>query len=221
MGKEYIILGCTPSDFIKEHGSSVFNMVDLVGQFRQVCDDYGDPLVMSSKSKAVEFAAKIMYVVGPESRKVKKADGDKVWKFKFMYNLNNKLSVKTAFVCTFKSTNTIPAYNVKENKIILTIKQASLLAIQTLELINEISTASDAKSFLLTPLAGAVFSKDDISQMMGKTKRSLSHSINIINASCQSGGQYLKNSRAATAIIAAIVATRRIVTEPGRFLLYY
>lgn len=44
-----------------------------------------DTLTIDGKSKAVEFCSKIIFEIGPESRNVKKDDGNKVWKFKFSY----------------------------------------------------------------------------------------------------------------------------------------
>jgi len=63
---------------------------------------------------------------------------------------------------------------------------------------------------LLSPLAGSVFSKDDIpkiAQALGATSTRI---VQVINASSQSGGHYLKDSKLHIAIVAAIVATRGV-----------
>jgi hypothetical protein len=58
-------------------------MDELKRQFKKHCPDYMDPLQINKALKAVEFCSKVIYEVGPESRKVKKGTGDKVWKFVF------------------------------------------------------------------------------------------------------------------------------------------
>lgn len=104
--RECIIKGVTPDDFFTKHAAAEINLDDMQATFKSMCEDYMEPLTMESPSKSVEFCSKIIFEIGPESRKVKKSDGDKVWKFKFPYvDDNKKLYVACVFVCTFKSDN--------------------------------------------------------------------------------------------------------------------
>nr|QMP82295.1 nucleocapsid protein [Blattodean phasma-related virus OKIAV239]DAZ90401.1 TPA_asm: nucleocapsid protein [Supella longipalpa bunya-like virus] len=213
--KDYYILGITPDEFIKQHGGAQFDFADLQKRFSQICRDFASAPKKGEKSRALEFASKIIYEVAPDARRVKKAEGDKVWKFHFPYNESGKIVVKTAFVCTFKSES---AGNLSgtANKITLTIKQASLLALVTLCKINNYCGRLDPPTNLLTPLAGAVFSKDDISKIAGRVRKTVAEVTNIINSSCQSGGQYLDDSDTAVAAIASIVATSNMKDEAQR-----
>nr|QXV86665.1 MAG: nucleocapsid protein [Tibet bird virus 1] len=210
--KDYIILGITPEDFIKKHGSVQFDFEKLTKEFKKICYDYLDPLMQGVASRAVEFCSKMLYEVGPESRQVKKKDGDKVWKFDFIYkdNATGKVIIKVAFVCTFKDDKNEYIPEATTDKIVLTVKHASLLAINTLELINQIALTMTPEVVLLTPLAGAVYSKDDLAALATELQIGKIDAINIINASCQSGGHFLKNSRMHCAVVAAIVATRNV-----------
>lgn len=71
----------------------------------------------------------------------------------------------------------------------LSVKHANLLAIDTLNRLNKISLNMNNPVPLLTPLAGAFFSKDDIGKVANALGLGTEQAINMINASCQSGGQ--------------------------------
>uniref|UniRef100_A0AAT9JEX4 Nucleocapsid protein n=1 Tax=Blattella germanica phasmavirus 1 TaxID=3133448 RepID=A0AAT9JEX4_9VIRU len=205
VAKTFTILGMTPDEFIKLHGGAQFDFDEIIMEFTKRCRDFMDPLEMHTRNMSVEFASIIIYNIGPESRRIKKKDGDKTWIFQFPYN-DNGLKVETVFVSTFKASQ--PKSNPK--KLILTVKQASLLSIMTLHKINNLLGQVDDPQYMLTPLAGAVFSKDDIAEISAIVRMTQSTVVSIINSSCQSGGQYLTNARCDVAAIAGIVATRGI-----------
>lgn len=103
LAREIIIVGISPSDFVNTHSAISFNFTQLMTDFRAICDDYANDLVWNAKSKALDFCSKILFEVGPESRKVTRQTGDKTWAFKFMSaDDTKKLIVKSAFVSTFK-----------------------------------------------------------------------------------------------------------------------
>lgn len=188
--REYIVIGQTPNDFINEHGTLEFDFIKRQMEFKKICMDYDNPLVDDERSKAVFFCAKVIYEIGPESRQVKGGSGDKLWKFNFMYaDGNGKLDVRDAFVSTFKEDSNSYKPEADGSKIILTVKHASLLAIDTLNRLNKISLNMNNPVPLLTPLAGAIFSKDDIGKVANALGLGTEQAINMINASCQSGGQ--------------------------------
>ena len=81
--KEFAISGIIPNDFIKKHSGLEFDMDELRGQFKKHCPDYMEKLEVNRPSKAVEFCSKVICKIGPESGKVMKETGDKVWKFVF------------------------------------------------------------------------------------------------------------------------------------------
>lgn len=190
--------------------SSAFDFDAIVQHFAQICEDFGSELTLETPSKAVEFCSKMIYEVGPEARQVRKKDGDKTWRFMFVYNNDGKLKTKVAFVSTYKADDASYKIEAEPTRITLSVKTASLLAIMILNKLNEISMNMDAQVILLSPLAGSVFSKDDI-PLMARTMNVTPHKVvSIINASCQSGGHYLKDSRLHCAAVGAIVATRGV-----------
>ncbi|KAK4887493.1 hypothetical protein RN001_003764, partial [Aquatica leii] len=187
--------GMTPEDFIKHHGTMQFDMTTLAAAFKTICKDYMEPLVLEQASMGVEFCSKVLYEIGPGSRQVKKQDGDKVWKLIFPYNVNNKVITKVAYICTFKNGQQVETGVVSNGCIVLTIKQASLLAILELDMINEISCGGPSPIVLLTPLAGAVFAKEDLFKLSKELGVNLATITSVVNSSAQSGGQYLPNSK--------------------------
>ena len=105
ISKEIIFMGVTPDNQLAESASATFDLARLQEQFAKICTDYGKPLIGSEPSKALEWAISMLYIVGPESCQIKKNSGDKTWVCRFPYSSNNKLVVKTAFVCTYKAEN--------------------------------------------------------------------------------------------------------------------
>lgn len=239
--KTYLMRLVTPDDFQKAHDSAQFDFDTLSKAFARICLDYLDPIVIGQGSYAIDFCSKIIYEIGPESRRVKATTGDKTWKFVFVYSAEvfhtkeqerkkrenssyvmvpyqtddparKPARVRSCFVATFKASTTNPPQDVTidNGRLILTVKQASLLAVHTLNCINKALVNNQPPARMLTPLAGAVFSKNDIEKLAAKLKKSQIEVLCTINSSCQAGGQYLHESRTEVAAVAAIVATRGI-----------
>lgn len=215
VAKDYIMLGVTPNDFIKHHGSSEFNLAKLQADFKTICTDYDDPLTGDDKSMAVEFCSKVIYTIGPESRKGVKTT-DKVWKLKFCRADSNKQLIGgTLFIATHRTTEYDKNF-VSGEKLCVTVKQAGLLALPIFDKLCDLAFGQPNPITLLTPLAGSIFSRDDIPALAKKLGVTQEVTIKVINNSCQSGGQYLDNSSASLATVASIVATRNIKDKDVR-----
>lgn len=203
--KTILVTGVTPEEFMRKHGGPEFSFQELIEKFKTICTDYGQDLHFQTKSRAVEFCSKMIYEIGPMTRQVTKSGGDEVYKFIFIYSATD---IRAAFVCTFKSSDPISDYN-EGNKIVLTVKQAMLLAVKTLEQLNIIGSQQIPNPVhLLTPLAGAVFSKEDIPAIARKLNKAPQIVANIINASSQSGGQYMTASTLSCAAVCVIMSTK-------------
>lgn len=208
--RDYVILGVTPQEFIEKHGSAAFDFDAIRRHFSLICEDFETALSLDTPSRAVEFCSKMIYEVGPEARQVRKKDGDKTWRFMFVYNKRDRLQTKVAFVSTYKTDEASYKVETEPTKITLSVKTASLLAIIILNRLNAISMNMTPSVILLSPLAGSVFSKDDIPTIADAIHAQPLKVVQIINASCQSGGHYLRDSRLHCAAVASIVATRSI-----------
>lgn len=209
--REYIILGITPNQFMQEHGGDLFDYDQLKKNFKVICTDFDEDLTMDEKSRAVQFCSKMIYTVGPESRSVKRKMGDKTWIFKFPYSVEGKLVVKAAFLCTFKNEGA--KYDLASNnahRMVLSVRHASLLAIETMNRITDICVKQSPPTVMLTPLCGAIFSRTDIMKMVEVLRLDLPVVVRMLNTSCQSGGHYLADSELAVAALASIVATSKL-----------
>lgn len=211
VSKQYVIIGMTPEEFVAKHGSTEFDINNLKKQFKTICKDYGDNLSLEDKSRAVEFCSKVIYEIGPDSRKGKKTE-DKVWKLRFPYKDGSILKIATLFIATYRNSEFKPCYE-PGKKLCVTVKQAGLLAMDTFNKLTLLAASASPAVYLLTPLAGAVYSRSDIDKIAEAISATPSAVLICINSSCQSGSQYLDESRLHIAIIAAIVATKNIKNE--------
>lgn len=64
VAREEIILGISPSDFVKEHPAVAFDYIKLQNDFRTICEDYENDLIWETKSKALQFCSKILFELG-------------------------------------------------------------------------------------------------------------------------------------------------------------
>ena len=200
------IVGMTPDEFTKTFAGQAFDYLQVQKDFKTHCYDYNEGLTMDVKSLAVEFCAKMIYTAGPESRKIKPGQVDKTWRFIFKDRRGQDHYV---FVSTYKTQT----YDYKNDETVMSIsvKQASLVAMDTLNRITIL--ANTENQTILTPLAGAIFSRDDMKEIAIVLQRNVDEATIIINSSCQSGGQYLTLSDGSTAVVAAFAATRNLKDE--------
>nr|WQM60716.1 MAG: putative nucleocapsid [Phasmaviridae sp. 1] len=213
--KTEIIMTLRPEDFMKLHAADDIDMAELIAAFKKILPDYTTELRTDVGNMSLWFSSKVIYEVGPESRKVKKGSSDKVWRF--VVPPEAKGTEKVIFIATFKNNNTYEKV-ANENQIVLTIKQATLLAVNKLSELVKIAAIQE--SYILTPLAGAIFSRLDLTHLTEELNAAKSTNIgvgaivDVINSSCTPGGQYLPNSRSHVAAVSAVVATQNI-KDPG------
>lgn len=96
------------------------------------------------------------------------------------------------------------------NVMLLTVKQATIISMYILNKFTQV--ACDKGHDILTPLAGAIFSRDSINKMMMNDviKRVFVRKcalIDAINKSAQNGGQFLPGARADIAAACVVVGT--------------
>ncbi|CAH0396060.1 unnamed protein product [Bemisia tabaci] len=189
---EWYVKGMTYAEFIELHTGAQFNFNELEKQFVKICSDNSEPITKDNPMMRIFFfCGKVLYEIGPESRKVKNNMGDKTWVMHFPSNINNKLIIITAYISTFKNPSSTYKGETMDTKRVLTIKQASHLAVEILGRICTKAATEVKPKILLTPLAGAVFSKEDIIKLSGVLKVNLGTVVGVVNKSCQSESHYL------------------------------
>ena len=182
-------------------------MRDLQMEFKNHCDDYMEEIEPDKKSLAVDFCNKVIFIIGPESHKLKHRNADMVWKFRFPKAQDEHI----VFIVNHKRENAqcIPKNDAKS--MTLTVQQASLLALETFSRL--IKVFYDKGDKLMTPLADACFCKCDTSSLaeeLGITELEL---LVKLNQNTIRGGQYLTNPDVDIAICSTISATRNTKDE--------
>nr|QPL15373.1 nucleoprotein [Hymenopteran phasma-related virus OKIAV233] len=207
VAKEYQIVGVTAQEFLDKHTGMDFDLLALRNEFKKHCPDYMEQLILEQPSKSVDFCSKVIYEVGPESRKVKKGTGDKVWKFIFKVAETDH----TVFIATYKQENAEFKTENTPTSMILSLKQSALIAHETLARLVKIGL--EQNKVLLTPLAGACFSKEDLDTLALELQTDKLSIINKINQSTQGGGHYLAHCDIDFAICAGFAATKNVKDE--------
>lgn len=104
---EYVIAGVTPQEFVEEFGGQEVDFNVLTAGFSKICPDYNEKLSLEKANKSLEFAARVIYTIGPDSRLVKSGSNDKIWKFKFPIVKTSKVEASEleAAITDFETKN--------------------------------------------------------------------------------------------------------------------
>lgn len=214
------ILGVTPEDFSKQYASAEFDFEELKIAFKKYCKDFADPLQDGIPSKALEFSGRMTFELGPYIRNEKKSKGDKAIRFRFPYKKTDDsgtatLGIKVVIVSTREFRENVYKGMEQDNKLILTFKQAGMLAMVTFLSAVEYSY-SKSMTYLMTPLCRAVFSRDSIVDMAKELMLEEVATTKMINSSSSTGGQYMHESDMACAIVCTISTTKRVTNKDVR-----
>ncbi|AJG39313.1 nucleocapsid protein, partial [Shuangao Insect Virus 2] len=195
--QNYSIQGILPGDLATAAGQQI-DLEKLTDNFTaQVCDDFKTQITVDKASKALGFAHKMIYDIGPSSRGKK----DKAWTFQFAKADSNETN--TCTVLTMKTAN--PTLNAMAN--ILTVKRATLLCMPVFNQAAEVVYAGSGK-VVFTPLAAATFPTGALAELSRLVGRTPASTISVINASTCSGGHLLEDSDGAIAVVAALSAVQ-------------
>lgn len=216
-------------------GVGLFNISDqepsfeeLVTYFKIICPDYDNQLISEKKSLALSFSNQILFKIAPESMKIEKSGLDKTWKLHFPYAeevtttndqgervFTTNLSIKVAYITTKAKANKI-----EPNSITLTVRNASLLALNVLMKTIPFGLARTPPIKVMTSISLAVYSKYDVEVIASLLKIEPVQVLERINTSCQPGGHCLKYSdiNCALASIVAIAAKIENANDSSRII---
>lgn len=197
----------TAKDHLAIYGAAAFDYTSLKKEFAKICTDFDKKPNPEEGSFALSFASEVIYKIGPEARRLNKVSGDKAWRL--------AIDKGYIFIGTFKNGKP-PGESpvVKNNTLLLTTRQAGLIAIAVMSSWSRVLYNVN-KTIVFTPLAGAIFSRDDkeeltrviLSKTGELTDDDYADTMAIINASCQPGGFYSPMSDLSVAKAAAYTAT--------------
>lgn len=213
---DYIVQPITGKDLAELNNMNPFDFDDLWKDFLKMCPD-AKKIRINKPSFAMGFAAQVLFILGPESRTVKKPGQDKSWRLRFCVLSQDTEKVKIFMMVISTYKNGEPprdAYKMVGNRMCVSVKQASLLALRSLERVYH--DCHKVGQTILTPFAAAVFAKRDIDKLATVLNMQPGDVIIQINNSCQSGGHHLTTSDADFALAACCAATKNLRDEKLR-----
>ncbi|QIJ56909.1 nucleoprotein [Scaphoideus titanus bunya-like virus 1] len=159
------------------------------------------------------FSKKLIFDIAPQARKMKNVN--KIFKFVGRKSKTDANEI-TLQVGMFHQTESAEAKGLDVNA--LTIKKAAVLAVHHLNAINTLFHGEQATrgGYILCPLAGAVYNKDDIVKtFVGENPteeqwKMVMRTFNTLNSSTISGGWHLSNFSIDACLVAQLVATRKL-----------
>jgi hypothetical protein len=193
----YVVQALKPEALLATSGQQI-DLEKLSTEFTsQICDDFKNDITLESESKALGFAHKMIYEVGPSSRGKK----DKAWNFQFAFG--KETAPRTCTVLTLKTNN--PTLSAKAG--LLTVKRATLLCMPVFNSAAKViySTTGDV---VFTPLAAATFPTDALANVAKLLGQQNQDAIGVINSSTCSGGHLLSDSDGTIAVVAALSAVQ-------------
>lgn len=214
IASDLIMKPISPDDFISQRGGAAFDFESMKADFVKVCPDFASEINDNTPLHCLSFASEVLYVIGPESRKVASTKKDKMWKLRFVTKKTDEAGkagskTKVAFVSTYKMNQTY-VQSATDNSINLSVRHASLIAMVTFNKVSIYSLNKIPSKLLLTPLAGAVWTSTDLTTLAALAGMTLSETLLGVNSSCASGGHVLKDSKASIALAAACANTSRL-----------
>lgn len=186
---------------------------------------------MNEKSHGLEFAYRMLFVVGPAAHK--KKSGNYVAEFRFPVMVpaldeNGKPHedddgrpifveskvYRTVFVSKEKIAEVSPS---SDESLYLLVEHACLIAIEIMKPFMTNSLAAEVKKFILTPLASAIFLPEAIEQMATFFGIALDEMLIKVNCSAQSSGYLLEHSDVNCAVACALFGTKDMENSDKRY----
>lgn len=201
-------LGC--DDALKDFNDTTFDLDQLKADMKKVMPDYDDPIVKTSKQVQIAFATRTMFEVIPDMRRNK--NNNVVSRILFDVNVGGAVKERCVYIATFRNNAAIPKVD-GDDVIILTTKQASLLATEVLIKVMAVGLKDAPKQYLVTPLMRGCFSRRDypkIAEKLGITEQKL---MAKMASSSVTGGHLLPKGDGSFAVVFAINAVKNVKDE--------
>ncbi|XP_023033172.1 uncharacterized protein LOC111518967 [Drosophila willistoni] len=174
----------------------IFDFEKLLLTFGEICPDFATEPNYMNATISRRFAEQVIFEFSKDAKKAKKEKRDQTWILKFE-NIKYPVRIK---VTTF-NTKTPPQIqpSLVNNCLQLNFKQASLLAVH--KYCQLVPHQVKRNQIVLTPLAGAVFNKNDLPKLAEALNEPLDKLIMSIISSSQTDGYYLAHSRCHIALV--------------------
>lgn len=186
----------------RDQRTNKFNFAELEEEFRKGCEDYGLPLEDGVPSKSLDFALTVIFKVTRQAKEDRSKDFR--WTFDFK-DKNDKLWV--VHVCTFRKANIdrFETPKFKDNQMIISLKQATLLAMNAIRMLVDLKDETD---IMLVPLVEAAMCKSELAGLAEELGLAPKELAKRLNESAISNGHYLPLSDFSIALAFANDSTR-------------
>ncbi|XP_020802043.1 uncharacterized protein LOC110179031 [Drosophila serrata] len=182
----------------------VFDFVKLKQTFSEICPDFNEEPCYDQPTTSRRFAENVIFVYSKEAAAAKAKKKDESWSMQLTVKnskgtlIHSEVKIQTHWVRD-------PPQNqpfVMRGLLDMSFKQASLLAVA--KYCQLVPHQVERGEVVLTPLAGAVFSKFEIPKLAEAVGEPLADVVVAIICSCQTDGYYLEHSRCHIALVAIV-----------------
>ncbi|KAH8309788.1 hypothetical protein KR067_004538 [Drosophila pandora] len=176
--------------------------------FIAICPDFEEEPSFEVATISRRFAQDVIFTYSKEAKTAKAKNKDVGWSMRLNVanakgvNLRNEVYIQTHFV------REPPQHQpfVIRDRLLLSFKQASLLAVE--KYCQLVLHHVKRGEVILTPLAGAIFSIEDMPKLAEALPEPLADVVMAVISSCQTDGYYLQHSRCHIALLALIKTVR-------------
>lgn len=192
---------------LKDFNDTTFDLAQLEADMKRVMPDFGDRIVKTSKQVQIAFATKTMFEIIPDMRRNK--NNNVVSRILFDVTIDGAVVERCVYIATFRNNAAIPKVD-GDDVIILTTKQASLLATMVLTKVMAVGLKEAPPVYLVTPLMGGCFSRRDYPTIADKLGISQTELMARMAASSVTGGHLLPKGNGSLAVVFAINAVKNV-----------
>ncbi|XP_023171373.2 uncharacterized protein LOC115483325 [Drosophila hydei] len=182
----------------------IFDFQKLMKTFTEICPDFCDEPSYANATMSRRFAEQVIFEYSREAKEAKAKNIDEVRKMTLVSKCAQEYSIKNKVTILLYTKNPPPPTqpSLLHGHLELTFKQASLLAVaKYCQLVPYLVARNE---IVLTPLAGAIFAKEDLPEFARALREPLPDLVMAIISSCQTDGYYLQHSRCDIALAALI-----------------
>ncbi|TDG51230.1 hypothetical protein AWZ03_002317 [Drosophila navojoa] len=182
----------------------IFDFQKLTKTFTEICPDFSAEPSYANATVSRRFAEQVIFEYSKEAKKAKAKNVDEIQRMSLQTKSAQGYLIKNRVTIVLHTRNPAPPRqpSLVDGNLELTFKQASLLAVaKYCQLVPHLVQRNEV---VLTPLAGAVFAKEDLQQLARVLNEPLAELVMAVISSCQTDGYYLEHSRCEIALAALI-----------------
>ncbi|EDW19476.1 uncharacterized protein LOC6583330 [Drosophila mojavensis] len=182
----------------------IFDFQKLIKTFTEICPDFCAEPSYANATVSRRFAEQVIFEYSKEAKEAKAKNLDEIQRMSLQTKNAQGYLIKNRVTIVLHTRNPAPPNqpSLVDGNLELTFKQASLLAVaKYCQLVPHLVQRDE---IVLTPLAGAVFAKEDMPQLARVLNEPLAELVMAIISSCQTDGYYLEHSRCEIALAALI-----------------